>query len=91
MIKSANILQPIMVEFENESKIFYLDINRQNIYDSNLKVVSADILEAIFSDIEQQNISYTPEIPIEEIYEAANVEKQLSQDNFNHIFRRNNE
>jgi len=89
MIKSASVLQPIMVEFENESKIFYLDINKQIIYDSNLNVVPESILYAIFSDIEQQNISCTPELPIEEIYEAANVEKQLSQDSFNHVFRRN--
>lgn len=88
MIKSVNILQPIMVEFDNDSKIFYLDIATQTIFDSSLKPVSSDMFEAIFSDIEQQNISTTPEVPIEEIWEAMNTEKKLAAENYKHIFRR---
>lgn len=88
MIKSVNILQPIMVEFDNESKIFYLDISAQTIFDSSLKPVASDMFEAIFSDIEQQNISSTPEIPIEEVWEAINTEKKLATESDKHIFRR---
>lgn len=88
MIKSINILQPIMVGTEEGQKIFFADPLEQKVYDSNAQIAPQDVISAIFTDIQQQIASSIPPMPVEKIYEVMNTEKQLSDDNGKHVFRR---
>jgi hypothetical protein len=89
MIKSVNILQPVMVQYENNSQIFFMDPMNQKVFDFSYKEVPQDLSDDIFYKMNEQVSENLPEMPLKEIYEVMNTERQLSEDNDKHIFRRN--
>lgn len=88
MIKSAKIAQPLIVELENESKLFFLDPINNKIFDENLNEVSTDEKNMIFNSIYEQETAYSP-MPLDKIQEVMTIEKKLTKENDKHIFRRN--
>lgn len=88
IIKSAKIAQPLIVELEDESKLFFLDPINDKIFDENLNEISNDQKNMIFNAIYEQDTTYSP-MPLDKIQEVMTIEKKLTKENDKHIFRRN--
>jgi hypothetical protein len=89
MIKSIKMLQPVLIEYDQgDSKIFFLDLIDQKLFDFSLNYAPKEETSAVLSDIDKQISDTIVELP-DDIHGVLNTEKQLVQDNDNHIFRRN--
>ena len=98
MIKYFSMLMPFILEIEENDSIIkkavFLDFNMGEVYtinnDGNLVNASLDIKNYILESVLNKQIELKPQIPQDDLSTAMNAEKSLSEQNTNHIFRRNN-
>lgn len=98
MIKYFSMLMPFILEIEENDSIIkkavFLDFNMGEVYtiniDGNLVNASLDIKNYILESVLNKQIELKPQIPQDDLSTAMNAEKSLSEQNANHIFRRNN-
>lgn len=84
-----------ILEIEENGSVFnkavFLDFNLGEVYvlnaDGNLIKSGEDIKKYVMETILNRQIELTPEVP-EDLKNAMNTEKNLSEKNNNHIFRR---
>lgn len=98
MIKYFSMLMPFILEIEENDSIIkkavFLDFNMGEVYtiniDGNLINAAPDIKNYILESVLNKQIELKPQIPEDDLSTAMNAEKSLSEQNANHIFRRNN-
>ena len=82
-----------ILEIEENKIIVFLDTNTGEVYengpDLNLVPAREDIKNYVVENIVKKQIEFSPSIPEEELNNAMNTEKDLSDKNAKHIFRRN--
>lgn len=83
-----------MIDPESK-KLLFMDFMSSKTYDLAisenkiiLQEINKDVSEQCFDNIKEQQKAMEPELPLEQIYEVLNTEKELSEQNKNHIFRR---
>lgn len=90
----VNMLTPMITENE---KIVFMDFTNGKTYNLKLNLDSGDFCleelnkddsQSCFEDVKKLQQSLAPEIPVDEIREVLNTEKNLSKQNESHIFRR---
>lgn len=90
----VNMLTPMITENE---KIVFMDFTNGKTYNLKLNLDSGDFgleelnkddSQSCFEDVKKLQQSLVPEIPVDEIREVLNTEKNLSKQNESHIFRR---
>jgi len=90
----VNMLTPMITENE---KIVFMDFTNGKTYNLKLNLDSGDFgleelnkddSQSCFEDVKKLQQSLAPEIPVDEIREVLNTEKNLSKQNESHIFRR---
>lgn len=90
---NVNILSPMLVK--ETKKLVFMDFNEAKVYEIKIKdstlfleEIDSQASSSCFEDVEQQQISMSPEIPFKQIAEIMSTEKSLSEQNAKHIFRR---
>lgn len=88
-----NLLTPMIIKEKNQ--LVFMDFTDMQVYellveDSKLllKQIDNKTSEGCFQDVEEQQKTMNPELPLEEIFEIMRTEKDLSEQNSKHIFRR---
>jgi hypothetical protein len=87
-VKSLDILATVGVVLESGYEIFHLDMAGERVFQSNGEQASPEVSEAVLSNIRGQQEAMMPDIPYEQIYEVMNTEKNITEENNKHIFRR---
>jgi hypothetical protein len=89
---SFNFLSPILIDAFEE--IFFMDIGSKKIYklgvvDSKVKLQEVDqqVADSYFDQVSKEQ-QVEDKIPYEDIYRVLNTEKQISEQNNKHVFRR---
>ena len=91
-----NFLSPILITHAvSDPELFFMDINSKKIYklgveDNKVKLQEVDenIADSYFKAFKEEEQQTDDRIPYEEIYKVLNTEKQISEQNSKHIFRR---
>jgi hypothetical protein len=89
---SFNFLSPILIDAFEE--IFFMDISSKKIYklgveDGKVKLQEVDqqVADSYFDQASKEQ-QVEDKIPYEDIYRVLNTEKQISEQNNKHVFRR---
>lgn len=91
-----NFLSPILITHSGtDSELYFMDINSKEIYqlavdDGKFKLQKLDesITDYYFEQLSKEEKQTDDKIPYEEIFKVLNTEKQISEQNSKHIFRR---
>jgi hypothetical protein len=88
-----NLLTPMIIK--EKDQLVFMDFNEMKVYeilikDSKLFLSQIDhkTSEECFEDVQEQQKTMNPDLPLEEIFEVMRTEKDLSEQNSKHIFRR---
>lgn len=88
MIKNINILNPILVEFDSYSALYFVDPVLSKVYSLSGEEAEEAISSLIFENLYGQQEKMVPIIPREDIKEVMQTEKKIEKENINHVFRR---
>lgn len=88
MIKNVNILNPILVEFDSISTLYFVDPLSFKVYDLKGESASEEDSKLIFENLYGQQKKLMPVIPKDDIKEVLQTEKNIEEENINHVFRK---
>lgn len=91
--KTMNLLTPMINKENNqlvlmdftENKVYEILINESKLV---LTQIDKESSKSCFNDVKEQQKTMAPELPLDEILEVMRTEKDLSDQNSKHIFRR---
>lgn len=84
---SVSILVPLLVSYDSSSEVMFADFSTASLYLWSGEPAPAEVVERVFSELDAQDES--PQVPYRQINEVLKTERNLSQENSKHIFRRN--